>query len=147
MLLEGKFGSLYANRISTAMRDTLANLYRQPFVAETPYESNMIVISDADLVMNVVTQNDGPLPMGMHQFDKYQYANKDFFLNCIEYLTNRSGILETRAKDYTLRLLDPKKLELDKNFWQIINIGLPILIVLIFGFIYSFLRKRKYEQA
>jgi len=144
VLLEGKFSSLYSNRISTSMRDTLANLYHQPFLGETPFESSMIVISDADLVMNVVTQKGGPLPMGMHQFNKYQYANKDFFLNCIEYLTNTSGILETRSKDYTLRLLDTAKVEKNRSFWQIVNIGLPILIVLIFGFVYGYARKRKF---
>ena len=92
MLLEGKFNSLYANRISSRERDALETVYHHPFLASSEFENKMIVISDADIVMNVVTQKDGPLYMGMHQFKKYQYANKDFFLNCMEYLTNPTGI-------------------------------------------------------
>jgi len=147
VLLEGRFTSLYTNRLSQATMDTLAGLYRQPFRAATANESKMIVVSDADIVSNVVTQNQGPLPMGFNQFTNYQYANKDFFLNCIQYLTDSSGILETRSKDFTLRLLDTKKTEEERNKWQLMNIGLPVIAVLLFGFIYQAVRKRKYQGS
>jgi ABC-2 type transport system permease protein len=147
VLLEGKFTSLYANRISQQTRDSLDNYYHHPFLSSTQFENKMIVISDADIVMNVVTQQEGPLFMGMHQFNKYQYANKDFFLNCMEYLTNPTGILEARSKDYTLRLLDSTKVESKRGYWQFFNIGFPILLVALFGFIYAWWRKRKYSSA
>ena len=83
--------------------------------------------------------------MGYNQFTNNQYANKDFFLNCIQYLTDSSGILETRSKDFALRLLDVKKTEDDRSTWQLMNIGLPIVLVLIFGFVYQAVRKRKYQ--
>jgi len=143
VLLEGSFSSLYANRISSSTADSLARLYGQPF-RPTSVENKMIVVSDADIVTNVVTQNEGPLPMGMNQFNKYQYANKDFVLNSIEYLVDPSGILATRSKDYTLRLLDPKKVEEQRTTWQLVNLGLPLVLVLIFGAIFQFIRKRKY---
>jgi gliding-associated putative ABC transporter substrate-binding component GldG len=145
VLLEGRFTSLYTNRLSTGMLDTLAGMYKQPFRAATEKESKMIVVSDADIVTNVVTAKEGPLPMGYNQFTNYQYANKDFFLNCIQYLTDSSGILETRAKDFTLRLLDPQKTEEDRTKWQLLNIGLPVVLVLLFGVIYQAIRKRKYQ--
>jgi len=146
ILLEGKFNSLYANRVSAQTRDSLDNHYHHPFLAATPFENKMIVISDADIVMNVVTQQDGPLFMGLHQFNKYQYANKDFFLNCMEYLTNPSGILEARSKDYTLRLLDTTKVEQRRGYWQFFNIGIPIVFVALFGLLFAWLRKRKYSN-
>ncbi|MGB8194714.1 MAG: gliding motility-associated ABC transporter substrate-binding protein GldG [Chitinophagaceae bacterium] len=142
VLLEGKFTSLYANRISSGMADTLSR-YSQPF-APASNDNKMIVVSDADIVTNVFTQNEGPLPMGMNQFNQYQYANKDFFLNSMEYLVDPSGILETRSKDYTLRLLDPKKVEEQRTTWQLVNMGLPLLLVLLAGSIIQFTRKRKY---
>lgn len=145
VLLEGRFSSLYTNRLSTGMLDTLAGLYKQPFRAATEKEGKMIVVSDADIVTNVVTAKEGPLPMGYNQFTNYQYANKDFFLNCIQYLTDSSGILETRAKDFTLRLLDPQKTEEDRTKWQLLSIGLPVVLVLLFGAVYQALRKRKYQ--
>jgi ABC-2 type transport system permease protein len=59
-------------------------------------------------------------------------------------LVNPSGILETRAKDFTLRLLDPVKVEEGKAIWQFINIALPLLLVILAGFVYQQIRKRKY---
>lgn len=145
VLLEGRFPSLYTNRLSTGTLDTLAGLYKQPFRAAPEKEGKMIVVSDADIVANVVTANEGPLYMGYNQFTNYQYANKDFFLNCIQYLTDSSGILETRSKDFTLRLLDPQKTEEDRVKWQLLSIGLPVVIVLLFGAVYQAVRKRKYQ--
>lgn len=142
VLLEGSFASLYANRISTAKADSLAG-YGLPFRASAA-NGSMIVVSDADIVTNVVTQNEGPLPMGMNQFNQFQYANKDFFLNCLEYLVDPSGILETRSKDFTLRLLDPQKIEDGRFKWQLLNIGLPLALVLAAGGVFQFLRRRKY---
>jgi gliding-associated putative ABC transporter substrate-binding component GldG len=145
VLLEGRFSSLYTNRLSTGTLDTLAGLYKQPFRAAPEKEGKMIVVSDADIVSNVVTANEGPLYMGYNQFTNYQYANKDFFLNCIQYLTDSSGILETRSKDFTLRLLDPAKTEESRGKWQVLSIGLPVVLVLLFGAVYQAVRKRKYQ--
>jgi ABC-2 type transport system permease protein len=143
MLLEGKFQSLYANRVSTAVIDSLANVYRQPFLAAAEKPGRVIVMADADIVMNELSQR-GPLPMGFNKDISYQFANQDFVANCFEYLMDPSGILETRAKDFTLRLLDPAKVEKDRTFWQFINIALPLLLVIAGGYLYQFLRRRKY---
>lgn len=144
-LLEGKFNSLYAGRIGTAVADSLANVYKQPFLSIGEKPSRVIVLGDADLVMNdVVQQGQRPLPMGYSKDIDYRFANQDFIENCLEYLTNPSGILETRSKDFTLRLLDPSKVETERPFWQFINIGLPILLVIAGGYLYQFLRRRKY---
>jgi hypothetical protein len=60
-------------------------------------------------------------------------------------MVDPSGILETRSKDFTLRLLDPKKVEEDRSFWQFMNIVLPILLVIAGGYAYQLFRKRKYQ--
>lgn len=145
MLLEGRFTSLYTNRLPQGVLDTMAGIYKQPFRAASAEESKMIVVADGDIVANVFTQKEGPLPMGYNQFTNYQYANRDFLLNCIEYLVNPSGILDTRGKSYTLRSLDPAAVEQQKTLWQLINIGVPVILVLLFGFIYQMIRKRKYQ--
>ncbi|MBS1563684.1 MAG: gliding motility-associated ABC transporter substrate-binding protein GldG [Bacteroidetes bacterium] len=144
VLLEGSFSSLYTNRLGIAMRDSL-NAINSPFVAQSP-DSKMIVVSDGDIALNAVTQNEGPLAMGTNPFTKYKYANSEFVMNAVEYLTDNSGILETRAKDLTLRLLDKKKLEEERGKWQLINIGGPLAAVILFGLIFQFIRKRKYSS-
>jgi len=144
VLLEGRFTSLFANRISTGMKDSLAAVFRQPYLPVAMLENQMIVIADADIASNVVTQNEGPLAMGMNQFTKTQYANKDFITNCIEYLVNSSGILSTRAKTFTLRLLDPAKMEAGKTRWQIINVTVPVVLVLLLAIVYQAAIRRKF---
>ena len=144
-MLEGKFNSLYTNRISSATKDSLEHIYKSPFLSASANDNKMIVISDGDIVTNYVSQQKGPLQMGQSAFTGYQYANREFFLNCLEYLVGNPGILETRGKDYTLRLLDRKQVEANKSFWQTLNIGLPVLLILLFALLYSFLIRRRYS--
>lgn len=143
VLLEGKFTSLYANRASQAQLDTLKN-YQLTFLRETISAGKIIVVSDADIVINQVSEVIGPLPMGTNKYTKNGYANKDFFLSCTEYLANKNNVLEARSKDYTLRLLDVQKVAEQRSLWQIINIVGPILLVCLFALIYQSWRKRKY---
>ncbi len=146
VLLEGKFSSMFANRASKAQLDSLA-AYQQQFLRSGAEPGKVIVVSDADIVLNQVSETIGPLPMGVNKFTRIQYANKDFFLNCTEYLANKKNILDARAKDYTLRLLDVKKISTDKTFWQLVNIVAPVLLVCLFAVIYQWRRKRKYSIA
>jgi ABC-2 type transport system permease protein len=144
VLLEGKFNSLYANRVSETIKQSL-NAAKQSFRSQTNTDNKMIVIADGDIALNFVTQNEGPLLMGENPYTRAKYANSEFILNCIEYLVDNSGILETRAKDLTLRLLDKEKLDAGKTKWQFINIIAPLLLVIIFGGFFQLLRKRKYQ--
>ena len=145
VLLEGKFQSFYTGRVSKAIADSL-NSYGVPFINKAEQDGKMIVVADGDIATNEISQQQGPLPMGHNFYTGHTFANKDFFLNSIEYLVNPSDILETRAKDYTLRLLDPIKVKEGKTLWQFINIATPILLVILFGFIYQQIRKRKYSS-
>jgi len=145
VLLEGQFNSLYTNRISAATKDSLSGMYKAPFLPAAAEANKMIVVSDGDIVTNVVSQQKGPLQMGQNEYTDYAYANKEFFLNCMEYLIGNPGILETRGKDYTLRLLDKKKVEESRSTWQMINLVLPSACIILFAFIYAYIKKRKYQ--
>lgn len=158
MLLEGKFTSLFRNRIMKAQLDSLA-AHGISFKEESP-DNKIIVVADGDMVLNDVLPNQGPIPMGFNKYTYAEYlnqtengkyflptANRDFLLNCVEYLVNNPAISETRNKDIVLRLLDSKKVEAQKSTWQMINIALPVLIVILFGWLYQQVRKRKYQGA
>ncbi len=146
VLLEGKFNSLYANRFTQAAKDTAATYTGVPYIAAAIKESKQIIVSDADIVTNIITQSDGALQMGTQQFENYTFANKEFLLNCLDYLVGNAAIIETRNKDLTLRLLDKTKVKEEKTFWQALNVVLPILILLILAFIMQYFRKRKYSM-
>jgi ABC-2 type transport system permease protein len=143
VLLEGNFSSMFANRATQAQLDTLKK-YNFPFLKESAVPGKMIVVSDGGIVTNSVSDEVGPLPMGTNKYTKIQYANHDFFLNCVDYLANKNSILDARAKDYTLRLLDPKKVEAQRLLWQVINILVPIFLVFLFALFYQWWRKKKY---
>ena len=143
VLLEGKFTSLYQGRVSKDMSDSLA-AWGVPYLSSNLQDNKMIVVADGDIAMNQASQQQGPLAMGQNLFTGYTFANKEFFSNSLEYLVNPSGILETRAKEFTLRLLDPVKVSKQQTTWQFINIALPVLLTILCGWIYQQIRKRKY---
>ena len=151
VLLEGKFSSLFKNRLSQALTDSLEN-YQQVFLSQNSIDNKMIIVADGDMVLNDVIKTE-PIPMGMNQFTygtgnqyEYRFANKDFLQNCLDYLVNQSGLSAAKAKDYTLRLLDKKKVDDQRTTWQLINIAVPILLLVLFALIYQWQRKRKYTK-
>jgi len=106
-------------------------------------------VADGDMVLNSVVKGNQPIPMGMNPYTfgsqrEFGFANRDFLQNSLDYLINASGLSEAKAKDYTLRLLDKKKVDAEKTKWQGINIAVPVLLVILFALLYQFLRKRKY---
>jgi gliding-associated putative ABC transporter substrate-binding component GldG len=145
VLLEGNFTSLFANRLTKNIQDSVTKSLGKPFAqtAETP--SKQIVMSDADIVTNAVTQTTGPLPMGEVPFENYRFANREFFLNCVDYLVSNNGLFQARNKDFTLRLLNKKKVQEQRTTWQFINIIAPILVILLFGGFYQWRRKQQYS--
>ncbi|MBP6022648.1 gliding motility-associated ABC transporter substrate-binding protein GldG [Ferruginibacter sp.] len=149
VLLEGKFQSLYSNRVSQAMKDSLEK-YGAFFQQQALTDNKIIVVADGDMVLNSVQKNE-PLPMGVNPYTygsqyQYEFANKDFLQNCLDYLINPSGLAEAKAKDYTLRLLDTKKITEQKTTWQLINIAVPVLLVFLFAIVYQWRCKRKYTK-
>jgi ABC-2 type transport system permease protein len=149
-LLEGKFTSIFRNRASKSQIDSIT-ASGSAFLDKGKQDNKMIVVGDGDILLNDISPKEGPLPMGLNFYTvgsqyEYQFANRDFLLNCMEYLVNKPGIIETRNKDIVLRLLNSQKVKEQKSTWQFVNIGLPILLVLLFGWIYQQVRKSKYSR-
>ena len=144
VLLEGRFSSLYANRLGRAQADSLQAVQGTPFLATSGSEGKMVVVGDGDLPLNEISQQDGPLQMGMNAYTRQQYANRSFLLNTLEYLTDSTGILETRSKDYTLRLLDDKRVETERLQWQLFDITGPMLLTLLCIAAWQYWRKRRF---
>ncbi len=145
VLLEGKFHSLYSNRIGKEVLDSVQRITGKPYLASGVKEAKQIVVADADIVTNQVSSTAGPLPMGSLPLENYRFANREFFLNSMDYLVSNNNLFESRNKDFVLRLLDKTKVEEQKNMWQAINIGLPVALVVIIGLLFQWRRKKKYE--
>ncbi len=145
VLLEGKFQSLFANRASSNLVDSVQRTTGRPFQRTAVKEGKQIVVSDADIVTNALSNTTGPLPMGELPFEGYRFANREFFLNCIDYLVSNNGLFESRNKTIVLRLLDKEKIASQKTTWQFINIVTPLLVLAIAGGIIQWRRKKKYS--
>jgi len=142
VLLEGKFESVFTNRILDGFDIKGEYLFK-----ERSSNTKMILIADGDMIKNDVRMTpNGPAitPLGYDRFSNQTFGNKDFILNAVNYLTDETGIMSLRSREFKLRLLDRQKIRDEKLKWQLINVVLPILLVVIFGFIITFIRKRKY---
>jgi ABC-2 type transport system permease protein len=146
VLLEGKFNSLFANRVGKDLLDSIQRVTGKPFLAAGAKASKQIVVADADIVTNTVSSTSGPLQMGMLPMENYRFANREFFLNGMDYLVSNNQLFEARNKDFVLRLLDKRKVEEQKTTWQLINIAAPLVLVILIGFLLQGLRKRKYGR-
>ena len=148
VLLEGNFHSLYANRMSPNMLDSIKKNTGKDYLGMGSSLSKQIVISDADIITNKVSPNsDGnlaPIPMGMLPYEEFQFANKSFYLNAISYLNEPEGLLDSRNKIIVLRLLDKQKLATSKLYWQCILLIAPLLLLVLFFSIWIRLRKGQF---
>lgn len=150
VLLEGDFRSLYANRLTQAMQDSLAGI-KMDFIPQSYKSSKIIVVSDGDIVLNPVVKGNQPLEMGMNPFTvgsqrEFPFANRDFLTNAVEYMINNNGLSLAKSKDFKVHLLDSKRVREEKNFWILTNFFIPILFVLLFAFVFQFIRKKRYEK-
>ena len=137
VLLEGSFHSMFENRVLP---------FEQKTFQATGKENKMIVISDGDLIKNQLDKNFQPVELGYDQRSGNLYDNKDFLINCVNYLLDDTGLINIRSKDLDLPLLDKEKVYENYTRTQLITIGLPIVILLFFGVVFTFLRKRKYSK-
>jgi len=141
VLVEGKFNSLFRNRLSA---ETLNSKDYGNFVAEGK-PTKMIFISDGDVISNQVSRiKEQIYPLGYDRFTKQTFGNKNLILNAADYLLDDTGILALRSKEYKLRLLDKAKIKRDKAQWQFVNLVLPIIVVMLFGLVFNIFRKYRY---
>lgn len=147
VLVEGSFRSAYRNR--ARYRETLDIPYKEKI------EKNaMIFIADGDLIRNQISKGKGMIyPLGYDHYvsdytnDYVEFANKKFFLNCVDYLVDESNLIEVRSKEIINRVLNKSKVKEQRTKWQIINLVLPIILIGLFGFVNSWWRQKKWASA
>lgn len=140
-LLEGNFTSIYKNRILPMGMD-------KSMFKEVGGEGAIIVCSDGDMVINEFNLKTGaPLDLGVDAYKpQVTYGNKEFILNSLEYLLNDNGIITAKAKEIKLRPLDKVKIAEEKTKWQVINLILPIVLLILYGIGRHYFRKKKYAR-
>ena len=105
----------------------------------------MVVIASGS-VMRAEVQKGQPLPLGYDRYTGMQFANKDFIVNALLYLTDDENLIGLRNKEVTLRLINEKRALNMRTQMQILTVVLPLLILALTGAIFLFIRKKRYAK-
>jgi len=142
VLLEGSFHTAFATKVPDPR--VLASGEYGKFI-EDGKPTKMIVIADGDIIRNDVNKSQMmPFRLGFDKYTRQMFGNKDFILNCIDYLLDDQGLLSLRSKDIKIRPLDPNVAKASKAGLQLRNIVLPLILISIFGILYNYIRKRRF---
>ncbi|TXD47280.1 gliding motility-associated ABC transporter substrate-binding protein GldG [Polaribacter sp. IC073] len=137
VLLEGAFNSAYKNRVHP---------FETPLFREQSSKNKMIIIADGDVGKNQLLKEQ-PYDLARDKWTNQQFGNKDFLLNAVDYLLDDSGLINLRNKSLQIKILDKQKAFKERTFWQFLNVILPLIFLLSFGFVFNYLRKRKYSRS
>ena len=135
VLIEGEFESAFKNRVKPIKLN--GSMENGGF-------NKMVVVSDGDLIKNQLRKGR-PLELGYDKWTNNYYGNKEFLINVVNYLLDDDGLINIRSKNVRIPLLDPEKIIEQKKKWQLINIGVPVVIVLLFGWLFNLWRRRKFR--
>ena len=137
VLLEGNFSSVFENRVLA---------FTDPSFRAKGKPSKMIVVSDGDLIKNQLDDKGQPLELGFDKWTNKMYANKEFLMNCVNYLLDDNGLINIRSKEVDLPLLDKEKVAKNYTYTQLLTLGLPLVLLLFFGIVITYLRKRQFSR-
>lgn len=149
VLLEGQFSSHFRNRLPPEASKKWQQAGNYPILSQSK-PTKMIVVSDGDIAKNRLLPSSGQaLPMGAGYHPDYgprKFANKQFLMNAVEYLLDDSGLIGARSREIKLRPLDQERAFDEEGLWQFLNLALPLIILVIFGVVYVFLRRRRFGK-
>ncbi|WP_159948138.1 gliding motility-associated ABC transporter substrate-binding protein GldG [Polaribacter septentrionalilitoris] len=135
VLLEGDFNSAYKNRIKP---------FESSLFKAQANNNKMVIIADGDVGKNQILKGK-PYDLSRDKWTNQSFGNKDFLLNTVDYLLDDSGLINLRNKTLQIRMLDKQKAFQERRFWQFLNLVLPLILLIGFGFLFNYLRKRKYR--
>lgn len=144
VLLEGSFQSLYKNRRAPELHPN----YSTNIIPEGK-PSKMLVVADGDIIKNQIRLrglDTIPLPLGINKYTQQTFGNTDFIVNALNYMNDNSGLLNLRSRELTIRLLNKNRIMNERAMWQILNVGVPILLIILIGFITNIIRKRRFGR-
>ncbi len=137
LLTEGVFASPFRNRLPEEMLNN-------PMIANKTMSDTtaMIVIADGDIALNTF-KNNQVVPLGYDVYTGQMFGNKEFLINCVNYLCGDKDLIPLRSREVIVRKLDMAKIDRIKTQWQVVNMVVPVLIISLMGAIIIFIRKRK----
>ncbi|HKK61542.1 MAG TPA: gliding motility-associated ABC transporter substrate-binding protein GldG, partial [Bacteroidales bacterium] len=146
VLSEGRFPSFYGNySVPPGVKPNDIEIFKES------EKTSMLVVTDGDIIRNEVVNQGGQhtaTDLGYDKYTRQTFGNKEFIMNAINYMTDKTGLMELRSREFRLRLLD-KSVTTDKKAvikWKVINNILPVVIIVLFGVVYNYRRKQKFSK-
>ncbi|MCS6980487.1 MAG: gliding motility-associated ABC transporter substrate-binding protein GldG [Flavobacteriales bacterium] len=143
VLLEGRFTSAFKGRLVPKIP---ADSLPVQVLSESPENTRMIVCGTSSFISNVVDRRTGqPFPLGFEPGSRsYFPGNKQFILNCVNYLVGDAWLIPLRGKQFVIRLLDRPRVSEKSTQIQMLNTGLPLGFLAVLGSLFYFIHKRRY---
>lgn len=140
VLVEGEFESIYKNRLPPNM----LNAKEIQFKEKSP-KTQQLFLSDGDLIRNEFnTKTNEFYALGFDKYTQQVYGNKNFFMNAVNFMVDDSGLILSNTKSFKIRLLNTQLIEEKKLVIQFITTVVPVILIVLIGFVLHFIRKRKY---
>ena len=157
-VVEGKFQSHFKNRIV----GEFANNPSVNFLDKSKAEGKIFVVGNGRFIENkydsLLRGSDSaymyrPNPfnnlkmdetMAMVNMQPLIYGNQEFFQNLVDYMMGDHSVLDIRSKQIDIHAIDKEKVKSESGFYKLINTLIPSLIIVLFGAIIFYIRKRKY---
>lgn len=137
--LDGVFPSLFAHRLMPQ------NITNAPAKLKESVPTKQIVMASGSFISNDI-QDGQPLPVGYDRYTQTQFGNRDFFVNALLYLTDDQGWINLRNKQLKIRLINKNIATNARLPLQLINVGMPLLLLAIFGVVFLWMRHRVYRH-
>ena len=138
ILVEGSFESFYKN---SDLTDSLNLNYSTD-------NAKIIVVSDGDIIRNNINPPNFYFELGYDAYQKKVYsANSNFILNSIQYLCGDENLTKIRNKTKEeLRIINTKKIKGKTLLIKVGNTLIPLFILFLIYFIFTYIRKQKYAK-
>lgn len=85
-----------------------------------------MIVSDGDLAKNVFNPTTGEIrELGFNKYENFVFqGNQALLFNAVEYMLDQQGIIEARAKEVKLRMLDVVRAQSESLYWQFISFSI-----------------------
>lgn len=147
VLLEGEFESVFTNRSVPA---TVTQVTENAAKKDRSIPTKMIVVADGDIIRNEVSESSGGQSaigaLGYDRFTNQTFGNREFLLNAINYLTDETGLMQLRGREFRLRLLDRQRSSDEATRWKLINTILPVILIILYGLGSYYERRKKFSR-
>ncbi len=143
MVMEGKFPSAFRDQTPDAIK-------KDPNIAfrDKSLTTKMIVIADGDMAYNDVDMRSGkPMPIALGydpQFRRVLFDNKEFLMNCMNYLLDDQALISVRSRTIELRKLAEDKIQTSAGLIKAINTAVPIVVIFLLGVVQYVWRKKRW---